>query len=187
MKNLIDMESHIREALLALEREYPEYKTDDPHNVDTPKRIAKAWMEMCRGYDDCGFDFTTFPNDRDCSYSDNWIYLTNIEFSSLCQHHFMPFYGIVDIGYVPAERIVGISKLARVTEYFAKRPQVQERLGDDIVDFLYDNLRPLKVAVRIRSTHTCIACRGIESRNSEMITYHSYNQQHLKEFMEMIR
>jgi GTP cyclohydrolase I len=179
------LETHIMGAMMALSEIYPEFKLSDSHNVKTPQRIAKAWIEMCRGLGEPDFEFTTF--EMESAYAGDWVVLKDIEFSSMCQHHFMPFSGKVHIGYVPSDKIVGISKLARVVDYFAARPQVQERLGDEILDYLEEKLHPQKIAIIIESSHTCVACRGARSRNSKMMTTHSYEIKDVKEFKELIR
>jgi GTP cyclohydrolase I len=179
------IEADIQMALIELGKLYPEYDPSDMHNVDTPKRIAKMWIEMFRGLGEPDFEFTVFPNESD-SYC-NWIIERDIEFSSMCAHHFMPFMGVVHIGYVPDEIICGLSKLPRVVDYFAARPQVQERLGEDILNYLYMNLKPKKIAIIIESKHTCVGCRGIKSRNAETMTTHSYNYNDLLQFKELLK
>jgi GTP cyclohydrolase I len=116
-----------------------------------------------------------------------WIIKKDIEFSSWCAHHFLPFYGKVTIGYVPNDKICGLSKLDRIVNHLSKKPQVQEILGDEILSFLDEKLAPKRLVVIIESTHTCVACRGAESRNSSMITTHYYDVSDLKEFKEMVK
>lgn len=178
------MESHLSMALFELKNVYPNFDPNDAHNIKTPKRIAKMWVENFAGLGEPNFEFTTFPNEQEFP---NWIIKKDIEFSSMCQHHFMPFYGTIDIGYIPNEKMVGLSKLDRTVQYLSARPQVQERLGDDIAHFIHTNLRPQKIVVRVKSEHTCVSCRGARSRNSEMVTFHCHNNKDLKEFMEMLR
>lgn len=163
---------------------YPSFDPHDEHNEDTPKRIAKMWVEQFRGLGEMNFTFTTFPNE---DTGDNWVIKKDIEFSSMCQHHFMPFFGKVHIGYVPSDEICGISKLDRVVDHFSKRPQVQERLGNDIKNFLQANLKPKKLVIIVESVHTCVACRGIESRNSTMVTTHSNHMNDVFDFKELLK
>lgn len=185
MRRIATMEEHIKKALEIISEIHPTFNINDPHNVNTHKRIVKAWLQMCGGLYERDFEFTTFPKDE-LELDDNWVIKKDIEFSSLCQHHFMPFFGKVSIGYVANEKICGISKLDRIVHYYSKRPQVQERLGNEIHDFLWEQLRPRKLAIIIDSVHTCVACRGIESRNSSMITTHGLKNDVL-EFKEMMR
>ena len=159
----------IGEALNALSKVYPEYNCNSQHNRETPRRIADTWIEMCKGYGGQDFDFTCFPAD---TFSQNPVVLKDIEFNSFCVHHFLPFFGTVSIGYFPKEKICGVSKLARAVEYMASKPQVQEELGQELLTFLLENLDPHYVFIEIKAKHTCVSCRGIKSRNSEMITHH---------------
>jgi GTP cyclohydrolase I len=94
----------------------------------------------------------------------------DIEFASMCEHHFLPFVGVAHIGYLPRGRIVGISKLARVTEILARRPQVQERLTTQIADTLVEALEPMGVAVIIEAEHTCMTIRGVRKPGSRIVT-----------------
>jgi GTP cyclohydrolase I len=190
MNNEEIIASCLYEVILALDNEYREalYVTENPHLKGTAKRIAKMWIEAFKGLGKPDFEFTTFPfeSEIDNEFS-NWIIIKDIEFSSWCAHHFLPFSGTIDIGYVPNALIAGASKLPRTVEYLSARPQVQEQLGEDIIQFLYDRLLTSKICVKITSKHTCIACRGAKSRNSEMVTYHSFTKGDLKEFLEMMR
>jgi len=179
-----EMEQNIERAMYLLSVLYPKFKAKDSHNLNTPKRIVKMWLERFSGLGEMDFEFTVFPNEDENS---NWVIKKDIEFSSMCQHHFMPFFGKVHIGYIPRDVICGISKLDRVVDYFSKRPQVQERFGSDIQHFLQEELDAKTVVVIVESLHTCVACRGIESRNSTMITTHSSNLNHLLTFKELIR
>lgn len=183
-KAIKQLEAALAKALYSIKGVYPDFDPTDAHNIDTPRRIAKMWVEMFKGLELMDFQFTKFINE-DCK-SGNWIILKDIEFSSMCQHHFLPFSGVVHIGYVPKNHICGISKLARVVDYFSQRPQVQERLGKDILDFLYSELKPYKLAIIIESKHSCVGCRGIKSRNASMITTHSRDIADLREFKELI-
>lgn len=182
----MELELYLAGALKAYGKLYPQYDVMDEHNRNTPHRIAKAWMELGKGYGEIDFEFTTFDNEFTLSESD-WVILKDIEFSSLCQHHFFPFSGKVHIGYVPDKKICGISKLARVVEYFSTRPQVQEGLGADILTFLSSKLKPLKLAIIIESSHTCVACRGVKAKGSKMVTYHALDKTNIKEFKEMMK
>jgi GTP cyclohydrolase I len=110
---------------------------------------------------------TTFPNDE--GY-DQLIMARDIEFSSLCEHHLLPFSGVAHVGYIPGERIVGLSKLARVVERFARDLQVQERLTAQIASWLDEHLEPVGVGVVLEAEHTCMAIRGVRKPGSHTIT-----------------
>jgi len=185
---MIRLEKHVEDALKELSVIYPSYNLKDPHNKGTAHRIAKMWIENFKGLGEMDFEFTTFPFeskvDNECS---NWIIIRDIEFSSWCAHHFLPFSGTIDIGYIPNEIIAGASKLPRAVDYLSAKPQVQEELGEDIINFLYDRLHTPKICVRIVSKHTCIACRGAKSRHAEMVTFHSFKKADLKEFLGMLK
>lgn len=130
---------------------------------NTPKRhkkFLKEWEE------DSGFNFTTFKNKG----YDELIILKNIEFSSMCSHHLLPFKGFAHIGYIPTNKICGISKLARVLDRFAHKPQLQERIGEEIVNFLVKELKPKGVMVVLEAAHDCMRIRGCKKQNSVMVT-----------------
>lgn len=121
---------------------------------DTPRRIAAAYAEMLTPLP---FDVTTFPNDE--AY-DELVLARAIPFSSLCEHHALPFIGVAHVGYIPGDRLVGLSKLGRVVELFARRLQVQERLTTQISGWLQEQLDPLGVGVVIEAEHLCMSLRG---------------------------
>ena len=122
--------------------------------VDTPRRMVDALVEMLSPRP---FDATTFPNDG--GY-DELVLARDIPFSSLCEHHVLPFVGVAHIGYVPGARIIGLSKLARVVEHFSRRLQVQERLTVEIAHWLDDEVAPRGVGVVLEAEHLCMAVRG---------------------------
>jgi GTP cyclohydrolase I len=127
--------------------------TDDLR--DTPRRVATALAELLTPRP---FSMTTFANDE--GY-DELVVVRNIAFHSLCAHHLLPFLGVAHVAYVPGERIVGLSKLARVVEHFARRPQVQERLTGQVADALEEELAPRGVGVALEATHLCMSLRGL--------------------------
>lgn len=131
----------------------------DPHLKGTELRVARAYREQFAGLA-AGAEpaVRTFPNTE--RYSE-MISLVGISFSSVCAHHFLPFFGSVHLAYKPGELIVGLSKLARVVEFYARRPQVQERMTEQIVDFLDRELRPAGVMVVVQARHCCIETRGV--------------------------
>jgi GTP cyclohydrolase I len=130
----------------------------------TPGRMARAYAEL---FSPRPFDLTTFPNDE--GY-DELVLARGIPLRSVCEHHLLPFAGTVHIGYLPAERILGLSKLARVAEHFAYRPQVQERLTKQIAEWLAEHLAPKGVGVVIEAEHTCMTLRGVQAAGSCTVT-----------------
>lgn len=165
-----DLITSLETALYALGLIYPHFNDCEEHNMDTPRRIADMWIEMFKGLEDPNFNFTTFPNEYPCDS----VELKDIEFSSMCMHHMLPFSGIINIKYVPNHTICGISKLARAVDYFSARPQVQEKLGEELKAFLVEKLHPKFLFIEIVSKHSCVGCRGAKARNSSMTTEHSY-------------
>ncbi|HEY2640197.1 MAG TPA: GTP cyclohydrolase I FolE, partial [Streptosporangiaceae bacterium] len=130
----------------------------------TPARMARAYAEL---FTPRAFDLTTFPNDE--GY-DELVLVRDIPLRSVCEHHLLPFIGTAHVGYLPAERILGLSKLARVVEHFSRRPQVQERLTKQVGDWLYTHLHPRGVGVVIEAEHTCMTVRGIQAAGSRTVT-----------------
>jgi GTP cyclohydrolase I len=131
--------------------------TDSPGLRDSPARMARAYAEMLTPR---AFELTTFPNDE--KY-DELVVVKAIPVQSLCEHHLLPFTGIAHVGYLPGERILGLSKFARVVELFARRPQVQERLTQQVADWLDDQLAPRGVGVVIEAEHSCMSLRGVRA------------------------
>ena len=137
---------------------------DGPHIQDTPRRVAAAYAELLTPRP---FNLTTFPNDEEY---DELVLARDIEFHSLCQHHMLPFTGIAHVGYLPDERILGLSKLARVVELFARGLQVQERMTKQIADWLQHELAPKGVGVVLEAEHLCMSLRGVQARGSRTVT-----------------
>ena len=131
---------------------------------DTPQRVASAFSEFLTPRP---FRPTTFPNDE--GY-DELIIARNIRFHSLCEHHLLPFVGVAHVAYLPKDRILGLSKLARVVEMFARSLQVQERMTQQIANWLQDNLHPKGVGVILEAEHMCMALRGVEKPGSTTVT-----------------
>lgn len=130
----------------------------------TPARMARAYAELLTPR---AFNLTTFPNDE--GY-DELVLVRDIPLRSVCEHHLLPFAGIAHVGYLPAERILGLSKLVRVVEHFSRRPQVQERLTKQVGDWLYTHLHPRGVGVVIEAEHTCMTVRGVQAAGSRTVT-----------------
>ena len=145
---------------------------EDPEReglVDTPSRVARAWKEYCEGYDeDPGLHLARVF--EEVGGYDDIVLLKDIPFQSHCEHHMAPIIGKAHIAYLPKDRVVGISKLARVLHGFARRLQVQERLTAQIADCLWDNLKPLGVAVVIEASHACMSGRGVRTPGVAMKT-----------------
>jgi len=131
--------------------------TDGPGLRDSPARMARAYAEMLTPR---SFELTTFPNDE--KY-DELVVVRDIPVQSLCEHHLLPFTGVAHVGYLPGERILGLSKFARVVELFARRPQVQERLTQQVATWLDDQLGPKGVGVVIEAEHSCMSLRGVRA------------------------
>src|SRR5512140_289019 len=161
----------VTEDLEELVRKQLELIGEDPDReglLKTPERVAKSLQWLTRGYErdaravigDAIFDET----------HSNMIMVRDIELYSMCEHHMLPFFGKAHVAYIPNGRIVGLSKLARVVEVFARRLQVQERLTDQIADALQHTLEPLGVGVVIEAFHLCMMMRGVEKQHSKTIT-----------------
>jgi len=131
---------------------------------ETPRRIANALGEFLAPET---FVATTFPNDREY---DELVIVRDVPFHSLCEHHLLPFKGVAHVGYLPGERIVGLSKLARVVEHFARNLQVQERLTKEIADWLDTTLQPRGVGVVLEAEHLCMTLRGVRKPGSMTVT-----------------
>lgn len=134
--------------------------------VETPRRVVKALSEMTCGYyeDPAVVLGTTFDEQ-----SDELVAVTGIEFVSLCEHHLLPFIGQASIGYLPGARVVGLSKLGRIVDTYARRLQVQERMTTQIADAIMTHLEPRGVGVVLRAQHSCMSCRGVQ-KTSTMVT-----------------
>jgi GTP cyclohydrolase IA len=130
----------------------------------TPERMARAYAEL---FTSRPFDLTTFPNDE--GY-DELVLARDIPVRSVCEHHLLPFVGVAHVGYLPGERILGLSKLARIVEHFACRPQVQERLTKQVADWLDDQLHPKGIGVVIEAEHNCMTLRGVQAVGSSTVT-----------------
>ena len=134
------------------------------HLRETPRRVASAYAELLTPQ---AFDLTTFPNDE--CYNE-LVLARDIPFQSLCEHHLLPFHGVAHVGYLPSDRIVGLSKLARLVERFAHALQVQERLTKQVADCLDSHLHPKGVAVVLEAEHQCMSLRGVRAHNSSTTT-----------------
>ncbi len=134
------------------------------HLADTPRRVAQAYAELLTPRE---FNLTTFPNDE--GY-DELVLARDIPVQSLCEHHLLPFHGVAHVGYLPGARILGLSKLARVVELFARDLQVQERLTKQVADWLDVQLAPKGVGVVVEAEHLCMSLRGVRATGSRTVT-----------------
>ena len=136
----------------------------DESTADTPRRVADLYLEMLTPQP---FTATTFPNDA--GY-DELVLVREIPFRSLCEHHLLPIVGTAHVGYLPGERILGLSKLARVVDLYARRLQVQERMTTQIADWLHDQLTPRGVGVVLEAEHLCMTLRGVQAAGATTVT-----------------
>src|SRR3954468_16380688 len=145
---------------------------DDPTReglIDTPLRVARAWKEYCQGYDEDPARHLSRVFEEVGGY-DEIVLLKEIPFQSHCEHHMAPIIGTACIAYLPRDHVVGISKLARVLNAYARRLQVQERLTAEVADCIWENLKPQGVAVVIEATHACMTARGVRTPGVGMPT-----------------
>ncbi len=147
------------------------YLESDPNREglkDTPKRVIDSWEEIFAGYSTNSEELlqATFNAEG----YDGIVLLSNIEFHSTCEHHLQPFNGKAHVAYIPVDRIVGISKLARIIDHHALRLQNQERITNDVANDLVQHLNPLGAAVIIQASHGCMRCRGVKKQNAVMTT-----------------
>lgn len=133
---------------------------------ETPVRVSKMFVQEFSSHDQTPPKVAVFNRKN----YDQYVVVKNIRFSSVCEHHHFPFFGDIHIGYHPKNKLAGLSKLARVSEYFASRPQLQEHLVVEIADYLFQELEPYGVMVVASATHTCMSCRGAKSTDSTTVT-----------------
>jgi GTP cyclohydrolase I len=137
---------------------------DSPHLAETPRRLATAYAELLTAEP---FDFTTFPNTEEY---DELVLVEDIPVRSLCEHHMLPFTGVAHVGYLPGDRILGLSKIARLVEHYAARAQTQERLTKQVADHLDTHLAPRGVGVVVEAEHTCMSLRGVRATGTRTVT-----------------
>lgn len=155
-------EEHIKSVL--------EYIGEDPTReglLETPKRIRKAYDEVFSGYKQNPKDLMKVFTDGSCK---EMVILKNCEFYSMCEHHMFPFFGHISIGYIPNGKVIGISKLARLVDCFAKRMQIQERMTSQIADTIMEELGALGVIVVCEGVHFCMRSRGVKKQDASMVT-----------------
>ncbi len=144
---------------------------EDPEReglVDTPRRVEKAVRYLTRGYTD---DLDEILNGALFTVDyDEMVIVRNIEFYSLCEHHLLPFYGVCHVGYLPAGKVIGLSKIPRIVDVFARRLQVQERLTQQVAETIEEKIHPAGVAVVMEAQHLCMMMRGVQKQDTRMIT-----------------
>src|ERR687884_205536 len=158
--------------------------------LDTPKRVEKAYRFLTSGYDaniDQVLNNALFTVD----YSE-MVIVKDIDFYSLCEHHLLPFFGKCHVAYIPSNRVIGLSKIPRLVDVFARRLQVQERMTKQIADTIRDKISPIGVAVVMEATHLCMSMRGVEKQNSFAVTSAMHgvfrtNTRTRLEFLELIK
>lgn len=163
-----DVPESVQEAI----RTILSWAGDDPSReglIDTPGRVGRAWKEYCSGYAEDPTVHLERTFSEVAGY-DEVVLLRDIPFQSHCEHHLAPIVGTASIAYLPADRVVGISKLARVLNGYARRLQIQERLTAEIAQCIWQSLKPLGVAVVIKATHGCMTGRGVRTHGVEMVT-----------------
>jgi GTP cyclohydrolase I len=164
----IPVPQEVQDAIRTLIR----WSGDDPKReglIDTPARVARAWKEYCSGYDDDPSHHLSRVFEEVGGY-DELVLLRDIPFQSHCEHHMAPIIGKAHIAYLPRNHVVGISKLARVLNAFARRLQVQERLTAEVADCIWEGLKPHGVAVVIEASHACMTARGVRTPGVGMVT-----------------
>ncbi len=161
-----------RQRAMAAVEELIRWIGDDPRReglVDTPQRVVDAFLEYFRGYEECADTYLQRTFEQVGGY-DEIVLLRDIPFHSHCEHHMAPILGKAHVAYLPKDRVVGISKIARVVHAYAKRLQVQERLTAEVADCIQRVLEPIGIAVVIEATHACMTCRGVETPGVIMTT-----------------
>jgi GTP cyclohydrolase I len=161
----------------------------DPNLVETPQRVAKMYLEMFHGLSEGAEPKVTFfPNDE---HYNSMVMEKDIPFYSMCSHHFVPFYGHAHVAYIPNEKIVGLSKMPRIVEFYAHRPQLQERLTEQVASFMAEKLQPQGVMVVVEARHLCVEMRGVKKPGALTVTSAIrgifYNRPVREEFLDLLQ
>ena len=146
---------------------------DDPDREglrDTPYRVVKSWLELYNYDSNLDNIMGTFFEEEIGDQTDEMVICKNISFFSTCEHHMIPFSGLISIGYLPTNKVIGVSKMVRLVEHFARRLQIQEKLGSQIADSMMQYLNPQGVGVIITAKHLCMSARGVKNQTSSMTT-----------------
>jgi len=175
---------HVRAMLIELGMDL-----SDPNLRETDVRVAKMYREMFHGLlEGSEPDVKCFPNEEGYSAM---VMEKDIPFYSMCAHHLVPFYGHAHVAYIPRDRIIGLSKMARIVEFYAKRPQLQERLTEQVVTFLQDKLNPLGAMVVVEARHLCVEMRGVKKPGAMTVTSairgSFYRKEVREEFLDLLR
>lgn len=178
---------HVREILRII--------GDDPDREglkDTPYRVVKSWLEIYGGYKCKPILNTAFADDIGSKDDSQIVMCKDIKFYSTCEHHMIPFHGTCHIGYLPGKKVIGVSKLVRIVDYYAKRLQIQEKLCSQIADAVEKIIEPEGVGVVIQAQHLCMAARGVRNPTSNMVTSQMRGKfrtqpQTRNEFLELIK
>jgi GTP cyclohydrolase I len=160
----------------------------DPNLVETPARVAKMYLELFGGLEEGAEPkVTLFPNDE---HYTAMVIEKDIPFYSMCSHHLIPFYGHAHMAYIPNEKIIGLSKMPRIVDFYAHRPQLQERLTEQVAGFLSEKLSPQGVMVVIEARHLCVEMRGIKKPGAMTVTSAIrgifYNRPVREEFLDLL-
>ena len=182
------------EEALAAVRTLIEWAGDDPDReglLDTPRRVIKSYRELFAGYESDPREYLERTFEEVAGY-DELVVLKDIRVVSFCEHHMLPFLGKAHVGYLPSDRVVGISKLARVVHGFARRLQIQEKLTAEIAHAVFDVLKPHGVGVLIEAEHSCMTMRGVNTPGSRLTTSHLLGEvrddpRTRQEFFELVR
>lgn len=175
----MDMNKNVKEII--------DFIGDDSNReglLDTPSRVVKSWTHLFSGYSKDPAEIMRTFSEGSC---DEMVILKDIEFYSMCEHHMIPFFGKISIGYIPNGKVLGISKLARLVEIYARRLQIQEKLVGQIADTLMEYLEPKGCMVVCEAKHLCMVARGVEKQNSVMITNAVRGSFDKEEFLKMIK
>ena len=163
---------------------------DRPGLKATPKRVSEGYAFLTSGY---GQDLQAIVNNALMpAETDGMVIVKDIEFFSLCEHHMLPFFGKAHVGYIPDKNVIGLSKIPRIIDMFARRLQVQERMGQQICDALEKVLKPKGIGIVIEANHLCMMMRGVEKQHSQAITSHvqgnfKSDARTRQEFLELVR
>ena len=177
--------AHVRGILAELGLDH----AGDPNLAETDRRVAKLYLEMFHGLEEGAEPaITTFPNEEHYSAM---VIEKRIPFYSMCAHHLVPFYGHAHLAYIPSDSILGLSKFSRILEFYAKRPQLQERLTEQVANYLQSKLAPQGVMVVIEARHLCVEMRGVKKPGAVTVTSALRGIFHQKpvreEFLDLVR
>lgn len=152
--------------------------------VETPNRVARMFQEVCGSLKNDPPNLKVFENDADY---DQMVIVKDIPFYSLCEHHLVTFFGTVSVGYLPKGKVVGLSKIGRTVEYFARKPQLQERLTQEIADYLFDGIQPEGLIVMVKARHMCVESRGVKKPNCPTVTCAIKGRIDKNEFLNLLQ